>query len=142
MALIILEGMRFFAYHGYYEEENIIGNDFVVDLIIQTDAEAAAETDELYQSEGEEEHKPTTVNYETAFLICQAEMRKPAKLLETLASRIINRIDDYFDDVEGVMVRLQKLHPPLGGRVYSAAVVTSIGTIDFTYFELVKKLGK
>ena len=142
MALIVLEGMRFFAYHGYYEEENIIGNDFVVDLIIQTAAEAAAESDELYLGENEEEKKPTTVNYETAFLICKAEMSKPAKLLETLASRIITRIDDYFDNVEGVVVRLQKLHPPLGGRVHSAAVVTSIGTIDFTYLELVKKLGK
>ena len=144
MALIILEGMRFFAHHGYYEEETILGNDFILDLVIQTDTEDAAAKDELYHHDAEEvdEAQPTTVNYEIAFHICQAEMRKPAKLLETVANRIAERISDYFDEVDGVLVRLQKLNPPLGGRVHGAAVVISIGTIDLTYLELVKKLGK
>jgi len=138
MAIIALEGMRFFAYHGFYEEEQIIGNDFILDVYVNADTELAAYADELYAdpailkeedpTEGKE--KPATVNYETIFLICQAEMRKPAKLLETLVERIAEHIMEYFDNAEGVIVRLKKLHPPLGGRVGCAWVLTSSGDIE------------
>ena len=37
MAVIALEGMRFFAYHGFYPEENIIGTNYVVDVYITAD---------------------------------------------------------------------------------------------------------
>ncbi|NJN35420.1 MAG: dihydroneopterin aldolase [Saprospiraceae bacterium] len=29
MALVALEGMRFFANHGLYDEERLIGNNFI-----------------------------------------------------------------------------------------------------------------
>ena len=138
MAIIALEGMRFFAYHGFYEEERTIGNDFILDVYVNADTELAAFSDELYAdpvilkkedaTEGKE--KPGTVNYETIFLICQAEMRKPAKLLETLVERIAEHIMEYFDNAEGVIVRLKMLHPPLGGRVDCAWVLTSSGEIE------------
>jgi dihydroneopterin aldolase len=31
---ITLEGMEFFAHHGYYQEEQKIGNKFAVDIMI------------------------------------------------------------------------------------------------------------
>jgi dihydroneopterin aldolase len=34
MGKILLEGMEFFAYHGHYEEEQIIGTKFIVDIEI------------------------------------------------------------------------------------------------------------
>lgn len=142
MALIALEGIRFYAYHGYYEEERLIGNEFVLDVIVSADVDVAAEKDELYDGEEDEEKKPATVNYETIFLLCQTEMRKPARLLESLVDRIAGRIEDYFDNVEGLAIRLRKLHPPLGGRVDSAWVATARGNIDLSYLSLVKKLGK
>ncbi len=142
MALIALEGIRFYAYHGYYEEERLIGNEFVLDVIVSADVDVAAEKDELYDGEEEDEKKPATVNYETIFLLCQTEMRKPARLLESLVDRIAGRIEDYFDNVEGLAIRLRKLHPPLGGRVDSAWVATARGNIDLSYLSLVKKLGK
>lgn len=142
MALIVLEGIQFYAYHGYYEEERTIGNDFILDVMVNTDTEVAAEKDELYEGEEEEEKTPATVNYETIFLLCQTEMRKPAKLLESLVERIADRIEDYFDNVDGLAIRLRKLHPPLGGRVDSAWVAITRGDLDLSYLELVKKLGK
>lgn len=142
MALIVLEGIQFYAYHGYYEEERILGNNFILDVIVSADTGIAAENDELYEWEEDEEKKPSTVNYETIFLLCQTEMRKPAKLLESLVGRIADRIEDYFDNVEGIAIRLRKLHPPLGGRVESAWVATTRGNLDLSYLSLVKKLGK
>ncbi|MCB0572269.1 MAG: dihydroneopterin aldolase [Phaeodactylibacter sp.] len=142
MALIVLEGARFFAYHGYYEEERILGNEFILDIIASVDISQAAETDELYEGEEEDEKKPVTVNYETIFLLCQTEMRKPAKLLEALAERIAGRLEDYFDNLDGLVVRLRKLHPPVGGRADSAWVATARGDLDLSYLSLVNKLAK
>ena len=58
MSQIALEGMRFYAYHGFYEEEQIIGNNYVIDVYIKTNFSEAAETDDLYK----------TINYENCLL--------------------------------------------------------------------------
>lgn len=144
MAIIALEGIRFFAYHGYHEEEQILGNDFVLDVYVSVKTELAVFSDELYadpkimKAEEPEEgkEKPTTVNYSTVFIICQSVMRnpEPVKLLETLTDAIADRIMEQFDNAEGVIVRLKKLHPPLGGRVDMAWVMTAQGDIEIPTF--------
>ncbi|MDX5443432.1 MAG: dihydroneopterin aldolase, partial [Hymenobacteraceae bacterium] len=48
MGQIALEGMEFFAFHGFYDEEQKIGNKYGVDLYIKTDLHAAAESDDLH----------------------------------------------------------------------------------------------
>ncbi len=120
MATIALEGARFYAYHGYYEEEQILGGEYVIDVYVETDIEAAAESDDLFE----------TVNYETLFLICQVEMRKPAKLIETVGQRIMTRIEEMFPKIFGIKLRIRKLHPALGGRVDSSSIEFNIGVFD------------
>ena len=119
MALIALEGVHFYAYHGFYEEEQIIGNNFVLDVYVEANTAMAARADDLF----------ATVNYETIYRICQMEMRTPAQLLETVAQRIANHIQDQFDNVRGVKVRLSKMAPPLGGKVGRAYVELSVGAM-------------
>lgn len=122
MATIALEGIHFYAYHGFYEEERIIGNHFILDVYVDIPITRAAATDDLY----------STVNYEVVYRICQSEMRKPCRLLETLAQSIADRISGYFDEAGSVKVRVRKLNPPLGGRVESAYVEYSTGgDMDF-----------
>lgn len=117
MATIALEGMRFYAYHGFYEEERIIGNHFTVDVYVEMPIIRAAATDDLY----------STVNYEIVYRFCQQEMRKPCRLLETLAQAIAERISGYFEEAGNVTVRVRKHNPPLGGPVDSAYVEYSTG---------------
>ena len=113
MALIALEGMHFYAYHGFYEEERIIGGKYIVDIYIDANTNVAAATDDLYR----------TINYETVFRICQAEMRKPSKLIEALAQRIISKMSDMFGKkARNIKIRIKKLAPPLGGRVDCAFI--------------------
>ncbi|MEQ8705246.1 MAG: dihydroneopterin aldolase [Phaeodactylibacter sp.] len=144
MATIALEGVQFFARHGYYEEEQVLGNMFVLDVIVNAEIGLAAEMDDLYaeiEEEEIEEDEPaaTTVNYELLYFICQREMKTPVRLLETVVERIANRIEE-FDNVTGYLVRLRKLSPPLGGRVGSAWVMTNSGDMDLSYLELIEKL--
>lgn len=116
MTTIALEGMHFYAYHGFYPEEQVLGNNFIVDVYVNLIVNVGGTTDNLEQ----------TVNYETIYLICQAEMKKKRKLLEKLSQAIGERIMNFFDDVESVRVKVRKLNPPLGGRVDSASVEVTI----------------
>ncbi len=120
MAIIGLEGIRIHGPHGYYPEEQILGNEFIIDIAVFVNTEKAAEHDDLYK----------TVNYETLFLLVQAEMRQPTQLIETLAQRIVDRVEDHFDHVKGVRLKLRKLSPPLGGRVDLAFIELATGKME------------
>lgn len=118
MAIIALEDVKFYARHGFYDEEQIIGGEFVIDIYVDATIMKAARLDDL----------GNTVNYETLFLICQSEMRKTKRLIETVAQNIIDRVQDHFDNVKGVKVRLRKIHPPMSGRVGSSFVMIESGS--------------
>ena len=45
MGRIALTGMEFHAFHGCFKEEQIIGTNFIVDLLIETDTSAPELTD-------------------------------------------------------------------------------------------------
>ena len=105
MAIISLEGMRFRAHHGFYEEEQILGGDYIVDVVVSTNATKAAIDDDLEK----------TINYETIYLICEVEMKRNAKLLENVAERISLGIRHQFKNIKDMSVRVKKLNPPLGG---------------------------
>lgn len=113
MAIIALEGMHFFAFHGYYDEEQKMGCDFILDVYVTADVKMAAAKDDL---EG-------TVNYEMVYFICKSEMKKTSRMIETVAQRILDRLCNLLSEkAKRVRVRLRKMNPPLGGKVHSAYV--------------------
>ena len=129
MAVVGLEGMRFHAPHGFYPEEAVVGNEFIVDVYISVDTSKAARMDDL----------AATVNYETVYLMVQAEMRQPTQLIETLAERIVMRLHDFYETISGVKLILRKLNPPLGGEVAAAYIESTTGV--FASSGGSKKLG-
>lgn len=118
MSKVALEGMQFYAYHGYYEEEQLIGSHFVVDVYLDTNFAVAAQTDDL----------GGTINYETVYFICRMEMKRKSKLLEHVAQRIYNKLSSVFAKASGITVRISKLNPPLGGPVARSFVEVSSGS--------------
>jgi len=107
MGKIAIEGMRFYAFHGFYDEEQKIGNDYEVSVYVDTNFAAAASKDDL----------AGTVNYETIYRIVKIEMQKRTRLLEALAQRIIDKIKALFDTIETITLRLAKLSPPISGDI-------------------------
>ncbi len=112
MATIALEGMRFFGFHGVYAEERKLGGFYEVDVYIQTNTMAAALSDKVADA----------LNYETVYLICQAEMRQSTHLIEALQLRIIQGIKKQFYGMAGITVKVTKLNPPLPGPVTCASI--------------------
>ena len=126
MGRIALEGMTFFARHGFYEEEQILGNHFIVDVYVETDF-----SETIQQGAIPEE----AIDDEVIYLIARFEMEKPSKLLEHVGQRIVNSIKAKYPDVE-TKVRIKKCNPPLGGRVKYSVVETSglIGLEEMEFF--------
>jgi len=116
MATITLEGMTFFAHHGYYVHEQERGNRFIVHIEIDTDIEQAALYDDLQ----------LTVNYEAIYQVTAMIMEEPCRLIETVAYRIAHAIRKQFPDLASVRVSLRKLNPELGGPVESARVTYAL----------------
>ncbi len=112
MGIVSLEGMEFFARHGFYEAERQLGNRYSVDVSVETDFTAAVRGDEL----------SGTVNYEELYRIVQAEMETPSKLLEHLAGRIAHRIRLAFPGIKATEVSISKYNPPVGGVCYRSRI--------------------
>jgi dihydroneopterin aldolase len=115
MGLIALEGMEFFSYHGYYDEEQKIGNKYAIDVSIETDLQRAAQTDKLRE----------TINYEEIYRIVASVMHQRHRLLEHVAYEIINEVRAKFLDVQHVKVVVSKFNPPIGGVCAKARVEIS-----------------
>ena len=47
MGLIAIEGMKFYAFHGYYPQEQLIGTEFLVDVYVEVNTTTAAANDSL-----------------------------------------------------------------------------------------------
>ncbi len=112
MGFIEIEGMEFYAYHGHYKEEQIVGNRFLIDLKIETDCRKAAESDNIEDA----------VNYQTAYKIIKKEMKKKSNLLENIAGRIIDALYKNLDNTKSVTVKLSKMNPPMGGKIKKVSI--------------------
>ena len=108
---VALEGVRFFAYHGYYPVEQKVGNEFVLDL----------ETVMLV-NENLGDDLSDTINYERLFEIAALEMKTNRKLLETVAQRILKTIVAEFSQLETAKVSIRKMNLPVKGEVKNSLV--------------------
>ncbi|HWS01078.1 MAG TPA: dihydroneopterin aldolase [Prolixibacteraceae bacterium] len=115
MGVIELEGMEFYAYHGYFKSERIVGNRFEVNISIETDCETAAQSD----------HLSDALNYEGIYSLVKEEMHKRSHLLEHVAGRILNRIHEEYRDVGKVIVKISKIRPSMGGHIKAVSVTMS-----------------
>lgn len=104
--------MEFYAHHGCFEEERKVGTWFQVDLEMMVDTATAERSDNLDE----------TVNYAEVYLTVKREMSISSKLLENVAYRIKMAVMQEYPSVEQVKVKVQKLNPPLGGKMKSVAV--------------------
>lgn len=112
MGIIELKGMEFYSFHGHFQEEQIVGNRFLVDLTIETDMTKAMESDDLEDA----------VDYQKAYNIIKREMKKKSHLLENIAGRIVKSLKSELSGIQSVTVKVSKMNPPLGGKTAASSV--------------------
>jgi dihydroneopterin aldolase len=101
---IKVKDLYFFSYHGFYPEEQILGNDYLVSISVTFPSTSSFE-DSL----------DSTINYEDLYRIAKVEMEKPQKLLETVANNILTKTLLESVKAENIIVNICKINPPFGG---------------------------
>ena len=117
MNSIRLRNIRLYANHGCLSEEEKIGSDYLVNLEVKANLDAASVSDDLAD----------TVDYVHLHTIVKEEMAVRSKLLEHVGRRIIERILTELPGVDHVDVEVSKLNPPIGGDVEAVSVSMSAG---------------
>jgi len=112
MSKIYLENMEFYAFHGCFAEEQVIGNQFLVNAEIEVNTEESERTDNLGD----------TLNYQEVYQYIDKEMQQKSKLLENVARRIVDRLRLKFPAIESIRIKISKMHPPMGGKMQCVSV--------------------
>lgn len=113
MSTIAIEGMEFFSYHGHFEEEMVIGTNFILDLYFETDTSKAERSDDLED----------TVNYLSVYLTVKKQMEQSSLLIENVARRIVDALFDEYAAIESIKLKFKKVNPPLGGKMNGVSIV-------------------
>ncbi|GCD78300.1 7,8-dihydroneopterin aldolase [Thermaurantimonas aggregans] len=108
---IKLENIRIYGFNGCIEEESKIGTEYIVNIEITT-VNTSYKIDELTE----------TVDYCQVYAIIEEESRNRYNLIETLAHKIFHRIKS-IPNIEGCIVEIKKLNPPINGDVESVTVI-------------------
>lgn len=108
---IMLDDLRFFGYHGVFEQETVCGNEFAVDLKVEYPCHIPSFFSDIQQAD---ERLEDTISYADLYKIVAEEMNKPRKLLETLAVAIAERILKTYPILTKGCVKITKLVAPIG----------------------------
>ncbi|WP_026473990.1 dihydroneopterin aldolase [Alkaliflexus imshenetskii] len=111
-AIIDLEEMVFYAYHGCFKEEQVVGNSFIVNISLETEVSKPMLTDNIKDA----------LNYVNVYNAVKEEMAINSHLLEHLTARIINRLFEQFSAILHATVKVSKMNPPMGGQMKSVSV--------------------
>jgi len=115
MNRIEVNGIHIYAYHGCLPEEERIGGNYIVDLVVDTDFSESVETDKLAD----------TIDYVALNKIVEEEMAVRSKLIEQVGGRILKRIKDLDRRITQASVKVRKLTPPINGNVDEVAIIIS-----------------
>jgi len=115
MGKLLVEGMKFHAFHGCNSEEAKIGGNYLVDVTVETDFSKPSSSDKLSDA----------VDYVSIYEITKKEMSVRSNLIEHIAQRIHDSVGKKFPEVKKIKVKVEKLNPPVGGEAKSVSAVIS-----------------
>lgn len=115
MGIIEIEGMEFYAYHGHFKQEQIVGNKFLVNVSIETDCDKAGISDHLHDA----------LDYQKVYNLIKEEMDEKSFLLEHICNRILDRLYAEFTTIGKATIKVSKINPPMGGQIKKVSVTMS-----------------
>ena len=114
--IIHLQGVKAFGYHGVLEHEKVDGQEFTVDVRIETNFDSAVSTDDVAQ----------TINYaEVAQDVVDSITGQRFDLIETLADHIGQKLI-VRSGVIRVLVTVHKPHAPIEHEFSNVSVTREL----------------
>ena len=131
MDKIFIDNLEVFAKHGVFPEENVLGQKFLISLVLYTDTRKAGLSDDLNAS----------INYGKVSAFTKKFMEENTyKLIEKVAEELASRLLLEFDLLEKVDVKISKPWAPIGISVENVGVCITRGWHD-VYVALGSNLG-
>lgn len=107
MDKIVLKSMKFYGYHGVRQDEQLNGQQFIIDVEMKADLKAAGESDSLED----------TVDYSRVFnTVKHITENFRFSLVEKLAESICSEILSVFNKIAEVDVTVKKPDAPIEGE--------------------------
>lgn len=110
MLFISLNDLELIGFHGYYEEERLLGNTFIINAKLGLNA-----NDHI-------NNLSDTVNYEQMLLIIQNSFQQPRSLLEEIIQDIEEAMQLNFPSMKSLYLSIRKRQPPMTAKVASSEV--------------------
>ena len=107
-----LTGMRFYAFHGCLPSERLIGTEYLVDFRCNLDTAAAEASDDIADA----------LDYSRVYDVAARQMAIPSNLIEHVAGRIADALQEEFLSLEHFELTVSKKNPPVGGECQWARI--------------------
>lgn len=131
MGQIEIKNLEIFANHGVLKEENVLGQKFIISVLIDTDISQAAKSDDIEKS----------INYaEVCTLIRDINEKNTFKLIETLADAVAIKILNAYKTADKVTVNVKKPNAPIHMN-FEHVSVTSIRRRHRAYISFGSNMG-
>ena len=108
---VSLKEVRFYSPIGYYEEEQIVGNEFFINVDVS-----------FPFKNSDAEDLQNTINYEELYQILVEVMTPKRKLLESALEDILDLIIKKYNFVQEITVSIRKINPAFGGDIANSEV--------------------
>jgi 7,8-dihydroneopterin aldolase/epimerase/oxygenase len=109
MWTIAIKDARFFATHGIYAEEQVLGNELLVNLAISI-------------ADKRIDHLAETIDYAAVHGIISEQMKQQKPLLEQVAQNIATQLEVHFPEMLSLEISIQKLAPNFGTMVGASEI--------------------
>lgn len=102
---ILINGLEVFGNHGVFEEENVLGQKFIVSAELRTRTRKAGETDELLH----------TIHYaEVCHTIEEFMQTHTFRLIEAAAEQLARELLTTYEGLESLLLEIKKPWAPIG----------------------------
>jgi dihydroneopterin aldolase len=111
MITIQLNNLLFFSHHGVDAEETVVGTEFELNVSVS------------FNETGRISTLDQTVNYVALYNIIADHMKKPSRLLETVAMDIADDISKSDKRINTINICISKLNPPINNFTGNVGVI-------------------
>lgn len=117
LARYYISGLQIHAPIGWFEEERLNGNDFLIDISYSAPYTVAADSDELSDA----------VDYAAICRLTEDVFQKKCRLLEQIASELVIQLEKNFPRISHLKVKITKVNPPVEQSVEGISIELETG---------------